>query len=147
MYAHSKALTNHGHYNQPMAHQWGGNLNEFVFRTNYSINRWIIEFQLNAGVVGNDTANSNWGRNIYLSYNTRESDNNNEIAQGVRTTVLVADGKIAYVVNPTYNMRIEAGLTARQFNPAITTPELQEDNTLWFTFGLRTALFNNYFDF
>lgn len=147
MYSHIRGLTNHGHYAQPMAHIWGGNFHEFVFRANYSYNRWVAEFQLNAGIVGNDTAGSNWGKDIYQSYNTREMDDNNKVGQGVRTNVLIVDAKIGYIVNPSYNLRVEAGITARQFNPEINVGSLKEDNTLWFHFGLRTALFNNYYDF
>ena len=147
MYSHDEALTNHAHYSQPMAHIWGANFNETVFRANYSYKRWVAEFQLNAGVVGNDTSDSNWGRNLYQSYNTREQDDNNKIGQGVRTNVVVVDFKLAYIVNPTYNMRVEAGVTARKYTPEVNEGILQEKNTLWLHFGLRTALFNNYFDF
>jgi len=147
MYSHDKALTNHGHYGQPMAHTWGGNFNEFVLRSNYSIKRWVVEFQLNFGIVGNDTSGSNWGKDIYQSYNNREMDDNNKIGQGVTTNIVVVDAKLAYIVNPSYNLRVEAGVTARQFNPEVNVGSLKEDNTLWFHFGLRTALFNNYYDF
>jgi len=147
MYSHNDALTNNAHYGQPMAHTWGANFSETVFRANYSIKRWVLEFQLNAGVVGNDTAGSNWGRNLYLSYNTRERDDNNKIGQGVRTKVLIVDFKMAYIVNPSYNMRVEAGVTARKFTPEVNVGDLKANNTLWLHFGLRTALFNNYFDF
>ena len=147
MYAHERALTNHGHYNQPMAHLWQANFHEVVFRANYSYHRWIVQFHLNAGVVGNDTSSSNWGRNIYRSYNGRELDDNNKIAQGVRTTVIFADGQLAYLVNPSYNMRIEGGITIRTESPEINYGTLRENNTVLIYFGLRTGLFNNYYDF
>ncbi len=147
MYSHNRALSNYAHYNQPLAHIWGANFNETVLRVNYSYKRWVAEFQLNAGVRGLDTAGSNWGSNLYLSYNTREQDDNNKIGQGVRTKIAIVDFKLAYIVNPAYNMRIEAGVTARKFTPEVNVGALKAKNTLWFHFGLRTALFNNYFDF
>jgi hypothetical protein len=74
-------------------------------------------------------------------------DDNNKIGQGVTTNIVVVDAKLAYIVNPSYNLRVEAGVTARQFNPEVNVGSLKEDKTLWFHFGLRTALFNNYYDF
>mgnify|MGYP000672244813 CR=1 FL=1 len=147
MYSHIEGLTNHGHYGQPMAHIWGGNFNEIVLRTNYSYNRWVAELQINIGAIGNDTGTSNWGKDIYQSYNTRERDDNNEIGQGVTTNLMVVDAKIGYIINPSYNLRVEAGITARKFSPEVNVGDLKENNTLWFHFGLRTALFNNYYDF
>ena len=82
-----------------------------------------------------------------MSYNTREQNDNNEIGQGVKTNITYVDAKLAYIVNPAYNLRVEAGITARSFTPEVNVGSIKEDNTLLFYFGLRTALFNNYYDF
>ena len=62
---------------------------------------------IDIGFIGNDTASSNWGRNIYRSYDEREQDDGNKIGQGVSTSFFLINGEIGYVVNPSYNMRIE----------------------------------------
>jgi hypothetical protein len=95
--------------------------------------------------VGLDTNGSNWGQDIYLSYNTREQDNNNRIGQGVTTQVLVADARVAWFVNPAARMKVEMGVTHRRFAP--DHPSIPTTTSNWLYFGLRTELFNRYYDF
>lgn len=146
MYQHSAVTSNYGHYNQPLAHTWGGNLFEMIFQANYRFKRVVVDLQINLGRTGFDDANSNWGKNIYLSYSTREQDDNNAVAQGLTANIFYAEGRLAYIVNPSYNMRLEGGLSFRgkQF---VNEGDGTNYNRPYLYVGLRTGLFNNYFDF
>jgi hypothetical protein len=144
-YSHGDILNNYGHFGQSMAHPWGANFREGVFRAQYNYKRWECALGLNAGIVGLDTNGSNWGQDIYQSYNTREQDLNNRIGQGVTTQILIADARVAWFVNPASRMKVELGLTHRRFEP--NHPSLASATSNWVYFGLRTELFNRYYDF
>ena len=146
MYSHDEVLSNHAHYNQASAHLWGANFFEVVLRGDYTHHRWVVEGTVNIGVIGNDTAESNWGRNVYRSYNEREQDDGNKTGQGISTNFFMINGELGYVVNPSYNMRVEVGGTYRREIPELNTPDLSENSTVYIYFGLRTALFNHYYD-
>ena len=147
MYQHIRPLTNYGHFQQPIAHPWGANLSEVVFQTHYRYKRIIADLQFTYGKTGLDTNGSNWGKNIYLSYYTREQDDNNEIAQGLTNTVIYVEARLAYLLNPSYNLRFELGAVLRRQsfeNPAFSSSNYSKP---YLYVGLRTGLFNNYFDF
>jgi hypothetical protein len=58
------------------------------------------------------------------------------------------EGSIAYIVNPAYNLRVEAGGIYRRTTIETTFPgsNYNPDPTLYFYLGLRTGLFNRYYD-
>jgi hypothetical protein len=146
MYQHTQRLTNYGHYNQPLAHPWGGNFFEAIFQTNYRYKRIVADLQINLGRTGLDTNGSNWGKNVYLSYNDREKDDRNKIGQGVAVNIMYVEAKLAYIINPSYNMRVEGGAVFR--SQTYEVPSNGTDYRRPYLFlSLRTGLFNNYFDF
>jgi hypothetical protein len=71
-YAHSDPLTNYGHNNQSMGHNWGSNFNELTGIARYTKGRWFANAQLSVGVRGFDfdsgTDTLNYGSNIYKDY-------------------------------------------------------------------------------
>ena len=146
MYQHTQSLTNYGHYNQPLAHPWGGNLFEAIFQANYRYKRIVADLQLNMGRTGLDTNNSNWGKNVYLSYNDREQDDNNKIGQGAQVNIMYVEARLAYIINPSYNMRVEAGAVFRSQTYAVASNGTDYQKPYLYL-GIRTGLFNNYFDF
>ncbi len=142
-----RVLSNYGHFAQPIAHPWGANFNEFVFQAHYRWRRIVGDLQVNYGNIGLDTNNSNWGQDIYKPYDTRERDTGNEIAQGVTSTVMYVEARLGYIVNPSYNLRLEGGVVLRNQtfeNPAFSN---QDYDGIYVYLGLRTGLFNNYYDF
>ena len=70
-----------------------------------------------------------------------------EVGQGIKTNIFHLELQSGYVVNPTTNLKLFAYLSYRDFNPNATTASTFKNNTLWFSVGLRTDLFNWYFDF
>jgi len=150
-YSHNTVITNYGHNNQPMAHLWGANFSEAIVIARYHYKRWFADAKLIFGVRGldfnDDTDNFSYGSDIYKSYNERPFDNGVEIGQGIKTDVFNGNIQAGYLINPTSNLKIFTDITVRDFNPDATTPTTFNETTVWFNLGLRTDLFNWYFDF
>jgi hypothetical protein len=150
-YSHRVVLTNYGHFSSPLAHPWGANFQEFLAQVIYQRKRWELELQFNYGVLGLDTAGGqNFGTDIYLSYNGRAQDEGNSIGQGITGNLIFTQLRAAWVANPATNLKLEAGLRYRNLTASesnITTRPFTLDESLWFFAGLRTELFNRYYDF
>lgn len=152
VYAHSEALTNYGHNNQSLGHQWGGNFKEFVGIARYNYKRYFADAKITFGRRGLDFtdsgANSNFGANIYRDYEEeRYADTGVVIGQGNRTTIFIADMQAGYLINPATNLKLFGSLIYRNFNP--TTDNLTDfkESTTWFSVGVRCDIFNWYFDY
>lgn len=146
-YAHRKPILNYAHFNQPLAHLWGGNFWEAIGIARYKKDRWFGNAKLIVGKKGLDTNGVNYGGNIYLSNNDRVGDTGIDFLQGNKTNIFIADLQVGYTVNPTTNLQFFGGVTLRNFDPTTETVKIKKENTTWFTFGLRTDVFNWYFDF
>jgi len=138
---------NYGHFNQPLGHLWGSNFWETVGIARYKKGRWFANAKIVLGEKGFDQDGLNYGGDIYRSNDDRIGDTGNEIGQGNKTSILIGDLQAGYVVNPATNLQFFGGLTVRNFDPTTQTNTISKENTTWFTVGLRTDLFNWYFDF
>ena len=152
VYSHSNVLTNYGNNNQSLGHQWGGNTRELVAIAKYYKGRYYATAKLNYGIRGLDfnTAedNYNYGGDIYLNYNDLRPKNEGVvIGQGNKTSILIADIQAGYTLNPTTNLKVFANLIYRNFNPTTETTQVKDSNTTWFMVGIRTDIFNWYFDY
>lgn len=152
VYSHSDILTNYGHNNQSMGHLWGANFREFVGIARYYKGRWFGEAKLVYGIKGFDYAdsgaNTNYGGNIYRDYeDDRFADTGVVIGQGNKTNIMIADLQAGYVVNPVMNLKVFGNLIYRNFDPASETLNTFKSDTVWFSIGLRSDLFNWYYDF
>ena len=149
-YSHDTTVLNYGHNNQSMAHLWGANFSEFVLIGRYHIRRWFGNAKLVVGTRGLDfndgVDNFSYGGDIYRNYNDRPSDTGVKLGQGNKTTSFFANLQAGYLVNPSTNLKIFADVTLRNFDPEVQTAAAFETNTVWFNIGLRTDLFNWYFD-
>lgn len=148
-FAHKSAILNYGNYSQPMGHLWGANFYELITILRYKKDRWSFNGKLIFGKKGYDFEDElvSYGGNIYQSYEDRFSDVGNELAQGNSSTIFLADIQGSYLLNPSNNLNLFAGLTYRKFSlkaPLIAVPS---GNTLWFSAGIRADLFNWYLDF
>ena len=165
MYSHTPQGTensvgedNYAHYNEPLAHPWGGNLWEMVARAQYNWNRWYFQYKLNYGQYGDDwdvenNVWANYGHNVYNDYNTaipldfdengNDTHDGHYLLTGRKTTVMMNDVIVSYLVNPAYNMNIFAEVTHRHF----AAQGLDDQNDFIFSFGIRTSLDRKYYDF
>lgn len=152
VYSHSNPITNYGHNNQSMGHNWGGNFRELVAIARYFKGRYFADAKLIYGQRGFDfkdgTDNFNYGGNIYLDYDDdRPYDVGVKVAQGNKTNVMIADLQVGYLVNPAANLKVFGNILFRNFDPTAETATTIKSNTTWFSIGLRSDLFNWYFDY
>ena len=152
VYSHSVPITNYGHANQSMGHQWGGNFEEFVAIGRYNKGRLFADAKITYGVRGldfaNSGANSNYGGNIYRDYDVeRYADTGVKVGQGNKTTIFITDLQAGYMVNPMTNLKIFGSFIYRNFDPSQDTATTFKESTTWFTLGLRSDVFNWYFDY
>lgn len=150
-YSHDELNYNYGHNNQPLAHLWGSNFNEFVGIAQYSKDRWFANSKLVFGKKGFDfnssTDSFSYGGNIYRDNDERVNDYGNTIGQGNAAKIFIADVQVGYLVNPATNLKLFGGVTFRNFNPDVPTTTFNKTNNTWISFGLKTDVFNWYFDF
>lgn len=144
-YAHRLSAQNYGHYNQALAHPLGANFKESVSFLSYQYRRFFIETKFLYAIYGADSLGKNFGKNIYApEYDLMTSplSSDNTVGQGVKTNLIHAGVKLAYIVNPKLNMRIEVNYVHRHESSA-----LQSRKTDFISLGIKTALNNFYYDF
>lgn len=152
VYSHSEVITNYGHNNQSLGHQWGGNAKEILTIARYYKGRYFANAKLQYGIRGldfNTTADSyNYGSNIYLDYDQdRYADTNVKTGQGNTTNVLIADLQAGYLINPQTNLKLFGNLLLRNLSPKEETDAIKKGTTTWFSVGIRCDIFNWYFDY
>ena len=152
VYQHTEVLTNYGHNNQSMGHQWGANFRELVTIARYFKGRWFADAKLTFGVKGFDfdTAdnNLNYGGNLYKDYEiNRPFDTGVTVGQGNKTSIFIADVQAGYLINPSTNFKLFASLIYRDFKPQVNTSSIFKETTSWVSVGVRADLFNWYFDY
>jgi len=149
-YSHNTIVLNYANFNQPMAHLWGANFSEAILIGRYKYKRWYADAKLIFGVRGldfnNGTDNFSYGGDVYRNYNDRPFDNGVEIGQGNKANIFNGNLQAGYMINPASNLKLFTDVTVRNFNPEATTATTFKNSTTWFNFGLRTDLFNWYFD-
>ena len=141
-YSHWDPLTSYSHYEHPLADPLGANFYEWVTIANYQINRFEMHAQFNVAVYGADTTGVNFGQDIFKSYDTRFRDYGNYTTQGIKTNLFIADLRVAYVLNPLLNLRIELGILHHSL-----ISDLKSDKSTWITLGIRSSFRNIYYDF
>ncbi|MFD2284857.1 gliding motility protein RemB [Pedobacter petrophilus] len=141
-YAHFDRVSNYAAMNQPLAHPFGANFREFLGLLNYSYKRFDFQGQMIYANYGADPAGLNYGKNIFLSYETRVQDYGVSTGQGIKTNLFFTEAKVSYLINPKYNLRAEIGGIIRRESSALTT-----QNTGLVTFGVRSTFRNLYRDF
>ena len=150
-YSHNTIVLNFGNNNQSMAHLWGSNFSEAIIIGRYHYNRWFADAKFVFGVRGLDfndgTDNFSYGGDIYRNYNERPFDTGVKVGQGNKTNIFHAELQSGYVINPATNLKLFAYVSYRNFNPEAETTTTFKNSTVWFSLGLRTDLFNWYFDF
>ena len=119
MYTSFSRLNTWVNYRQNMAHPIGANFREFVGVLRYQpMNRLFLKGTLIFTTYGNDTNNSNWGKNIGLSYlASHPRDSGNFIGQGILTHLYFIDLTVSYMVK--HNLFIDLHLTYRKTGSAM----------------------------
>ncbi len=150
-FSHDELNLNFGHNNQPLAHLWGANFREAVGILNYTKNRWFVNTKIVIGKKGFDFADGtdtfSYGGDVFADNDNRGSDYGNKIGQGNTANVFIGDMQLGYLVNPATNLKLFGGVTYRKFDPIAPAKGFLASNSTWISFGLKTDVFNWYFDF
>ena len=152
VYSHSNPITNYAHNNQSIGHQWGGNFKEFLAIARYHNARYFGDAKITVGTRGLDfdtAADSfNYGGNIYKDYDEkRPFDSGVKVGQGNKTAIFIADIQGGYLINPATNLKLFGSYIYRSFDPNMNTATTFNQSTNWFTLGIRSDVFNWYFDY
>jgi hypothetical protein len=113
-YATNTPFTNYQHNNQALAHPLGANFKEGLVIAEYTYKSWRLRAESFIAKYGADSAaNANYGHDIFKMVDTRSVSDDVSIGQGLSTKIFYADLRLAYILNPATNMRIETGFTFR----------------------------------
>jgi hypothetical protein len=145
-YSHGSEQQNYSHFNQPLAHPFGANFKEVLGFLTYKFGRMQVDLKGTYADLGKDTVNSPYsvGQNIFLSYNLRpHGDYDHLILQGVKTSFAQGEIKFTWFVIRGLNLRLEAGYIQRY----LKNDHGYMNQTPFFYFGLKTAMYNFYRDY
>ena len=120
----------------------GANFYELIAIGNYRYHHWNVECKFNYYVVGLDTGNYNFGQNIFQPYVTRAFEYGNKIGQGEKHNISIASVGIYYEFNPITHL--SAFVEATQRNDQSDRGNISE---MMIQLGVKTRLFNRYYDF
>lgn len=150
-YSHNSVVLNYGHNNQSLAHTLGANFWEFVGIARYQKGRIFGDAKVILAKRGFEFNTSDdmafYGGSIYGTEDDRISDFGNEVAQGNTTDFFHFELQGGYLINPATNLKIYGSVIFRDFKPTVNTDDVFENQTTWINFGLRTDLFNWFYDF
>jgi hypothetical protein len=116
-YQHEDLYRAYEHYGQPLAHPMGANLWEVFGQLSYQpLPRLTLLGKGFFTKFGRDIVNSsgttlNYGGNPLLSYNTRVQEYGNEVGQGQRSNLMLADFTATWQLRP--NLWLDGTLLAR----------------------------------
>lgn len=150
-YSHNTITLNYGHSNQSMAHTLGANFSEWIAIARYQKNRIFGDAKLVFAKRGFDFNTSEdmffYGGDIYGTEDNRVSDEGNNLGQGNTVDFFHGELTVGYLINPATNLKVYGTFLYRDFKPEVNTETVFENQTTWFNFGIRTDLFNWYYDF
>lgn len=151
-YSHNTIILNYGHLNQSMAHTLGANFSEFIGVARYQSGRVFADAKAVIATRGFDFNTEedslNYGADIYRSeYEDRPWETGNVVGQGNKTKFFHGEIQLGYLINPANNFKIYGSLIYRNFDPMVETAKVFENSTTWLNIGIRTDLFNWYYDF
>ncbi len=133
----------YAHANLPLAHPLGANFTELIGVTDYHYKNWWFRLEAFVAKQGLDSANGiiNYGSNP-LNGSTAYPSGNITTTQGVKTNIYYGDLRVAYVLNPKTNLRLESGFTYRREKNSI---HQWEDEQAYI--GVRMSFRNLVYDF
>jgi hypothetical protein len=140
-YTARSAIENYSENGESLAHPWGANFREVVGLLNYSYKRFDFSGEGDYGRYGLDMNGLDYGKDIFQVYTNPAKLFGNYTGQGLTTNMYYLQGKVAYILNPKYNLRIELGGIYRQEQNSQFT-----DKTTMVTIGLRSSFRELYTD-
>ena len=142
-YSHYDTINNFTHYNQPMVHPLGANFQEWIGIVRYQpFPKWYLYARAIYYYKGLDSANANFGGDIFRSYNSRLTESGYKVGSGNKLTVINTLINISYEFRQ--NLFFEAGMMLRRAKEAGTG---WEENHSMFNLGIRLNMFKRDYNF
>ena len=142
-YTHKDIFTNFANYRLPLAHPEGANFREWMVNVRYQPwPRITLNLEGIHSGYGEDDATSNWGKNIMMSYNTRQRDYGNFVGQGYYTHLNYLNIAVSYQYK--FNVFIDLELTLHDVSSAYNPLNL---NSTWAGINFRWNISRKTFDF
>ncbi len=139
-YAHSSVGQNYGNKNTALAHPFGANFAEILAEIKWKKDKFKIETFLNYTLRGSDSVNTNYGSDIYKSYNSRPYENGHYIGQIISLKNLNSYMRINYTILPKYSFEV---FIEQHIRLQIDQKQLNFATLV----GLRTNLWNDYHNY
>lgn len=124
MYTHSDTRQNYAHMGQPLAHPYGSNLQEALVHIDMVQDRWVFTARGSMAWLGEDSVLS-YGSNIFrperdrpLKPNGQPQDLGYRIGQYYGATILQAELRAGWTIDPHSAIRMEVGYIFRASDPS-----------------------------
>ena len=142
-YSHYDTVANYTHYNQPLAHPLGANFQEFIGLLHYQpAPRWLLQAKAIYYYKGLDSANTNYGGNIFKNYATRSGQDGFKVGSGSKATAFNGTFQVSYELRE--NIFIDATMQHRNYSIANVPGQ---SNTTLLTAGIRINMYKRNYDF
>jgi len=141
-YSYSNSIVSYGNHYQAMAHPSGANLEELILQFHYHIKRYSVELKTVFCKTGMDINETSYGRDIYKSYELRQSDYGNTLGQGFNGSFSDLLLKMSWLVNPKMNLSINLSLNYQEYH----IPN-GNYNDSYISLGIKTLIQNESIDF
>ncbi|MCW3085784.1 MAG: hypothetical protein JWP12_3150 [Bacteroidetes bacterium] len=141
-YSHGSVQQNYSNMNEPLAAPLGANFIESASFLNYRYKRLFIEAKFVYAIYGGDSAGTDYGKNIFISYVNRPAEYGNFTGQGFQTKLITASLRGAYMLDTHMNLKIELGFADRIEQTSYATKQ-----TPYIFVGIRSDLSNLYSDY
>ena len=144
-YSHGDSVANYTHYNQPLAHPLGANLQELIGIARFQpADKWYLQAKAIYYMQGKDTGNLNFGSNIFLPNSPlyRHSDYGFDVGDAINGKTASASMLVSYQWKPNFFFELSA-VIRKESETAISAAK--KSSTIYF--GIRWNVNRREFDF
>ena len=144
-YSHGDSVANYTHYNQPLAHPLGANLQEVIGIVRCQpAPKWYLQAKAIYYMQGKDTGNLNFGSNIFLPNSPpyRQDEYGFDVGDAIKGKTALASMLVSYQWRP--NLFFELNTVIRKESETAISPS-QNSSTIYF--GVRWNMHRRDFDF
>lgn len=141
-YSHSDPITAYGNFKQPLAHPLGANFREAIGILAYRYKDFGIQAKVAFNQYGANADTINYGNHIYRPYTDRIlGDTGYQLTTGLKVETIYGELSFWY---PVYKKMLfaEATIAYRR-----QTWESTQNESLFFSLGLKTPITNMYYDY
>lgn len=143
-YTHYDSTANFTHYNQPLAHPLGAGFIEEVGIITYQPQpRWVAQLKMILFTQGADTANRNFGNDIFLLSGTRSSEYGYRVPSGAHAAGVNTSFLLSYEIKE--NLFLDGSLLFRKYS--VRNQSALSSSTALLSLGIRMNMFRREYDY